>query len=146
MKKTNADDHPARYVDAYQAVVDAVGADPQGIGTGRRRLPESAQAKLVALARRKTADRYVEATKENVANRTYPRSAGLFASPYINNGPAIPANPLVVEFLRYVLQPRGPGPGVAGGRLPSTHRGGRPGVRPINCPELFRRATIGLAE
>ncbi len=93
----------ARHVDAYQQVVDAVGTDPQGIGlagAGYR----SPQAKLVALAV-EDGGPYVEATKENVANGTYP--LGRPVRFYINSGPAIPANPLVIEFLRYVLSREG---------------------------------------
>jgi phosphate transport system substrate-binding protein len=92
-----------RHADAYQQVVDAVAGDPQGIGlagAGYR----NPHAKLVALAVQDGGP-YVEATKENVANRTYP--LGRPVRFYINNGPAIPANPLVVEFLRYVLSREG---------------------------------------
>jgi phosphate transport system substrate-binding protein len=94
-----------RHVDAYQKVVDAVGADRQGIGlagAGYR----NPKAKLVALA---VADGgpFVEATKENVANLSYPLARPVRF--YINQGPAIPADPNVLEFLRYILSREGQG-------------------------------------
>ncbi|MEO6876739.1 MAG: substrate-binding domain-containing protein, partial [Opitutaceae bacterium] len=93
----------ARHADAYQQVVDAVGADLAGIGlagAGYR----SAHAKLVALARTDGGP-FVAATKENVANLTYPLARPVRF--YINDGPVIPADPNVVEFLRYVLSQEG---------------------------------------
>jgi phosphate transport system substrate-binding protein len=92
-----------RQVDAYQQVVDAVGADRQGIGlagAGYRNL----NAKLVALAVA-DGDPYVEATRENVANLSYPLARPVRF--YINHGPAIPADPNVLEFLRYILSREG---------------------------------------
>ena len=92
-----------RHVDAYQKVVDAVGADRQGIGlagAGYRNL----NAKLVALAVEEGGP-YVEATKGNVANLSYPLARPVRF--YINNGPAIPADPNVLEFLRYILSREG---------------------------------------
>jgi phosphate transport system substrate-binding protein len=92
-----------RHVDAYQKVVDAVGADRQGIGlagAGYR----NPSAKLVALAVEEGGP-YVEATKEHVADLSYPLARAVRF--YINRGPAIPANPDVVEFLRYILSREG---------------------------------------
>ena len=99
----NVEDAKSRSVDAYQEVVNAVGADRFGIGiagAGYR----SPGARLVALAVDDSGP-YVEATRENVANRSYP--LGRPVRFYINNGPAIPADPTVVEFLRYVLSREG---------------------------------------
>jgi len=93
----------ARHVDAFQKVVDAVGADRGGIGlagAGYR----SAHAKLVALAV-EAGGPLVEATRENVANLTYPLARPVRF--YIHHGPAVPANPAVVEFLRFVLSREG---------------------------------------
>jgi len=92
-----------RRVDAYQKVVDAVGSDPSGIGlsgAGYR----NPRAKLIALAV-EPGGPFVEATKENVASRRYPLARPVRF--YINNGPHLPANPAVVEFLRYVLSREG---------------------------------------
>ncbi len=92
-----------RHADAYQQVVDAVGADRQGIGlagAGYR----SSNAKLVALAV-EDGGPYVEATKENVANLSYPLARPVRF--YINSGPAMPADQNVLEFLRFILSREG---------------------------------------
>lgn len=92
-----------RHIDAYQKVVDAVGADLQGIGlagAGYR----NPHAKLVALAVEEGGP-FVEATPENVANFTYPLARAVKF--YINRGPEIPADPNVVEFLRFILSREG---------------------------------------
>lgn len=99
----NVEDAQKRYVDAYQKVVDAVGADRDGLGLAGAGYTNP-KAKLVALAS-EDGGPYVEASKENVTNRTYPLARPVRF--YIHNGPAIPANPLVVEFLRYVLSREG---------------------------------------
>ena len=92
-----------RHLDAYQQVVDAVGEDRYAIGlagAGYR----NPNAKLVALAAEEGGP-YVEATKENVEDLSYPLARPVRF--YINRGPSIPANPDVVEFLRYVLSREG---------------------------------------
>ncbi len=92
-----------RHVDAYQEVVNAVGADRFAIGlagAGYR----NPRAKLVAIAVDEGGP-FVEATRENVASRRYPLARPVRF--YINNGPAIPADPRVVEFLRFVLSRQG---------------------------------------
>ena len=92
-----------RHADAYQQVVDAVGADRLAIGlagAGYR----NPSAKLVALAMEEGGP-YVEATKANVANLTYPLARPVRF--YINCGPAIPADPVVLEFLRFILSREG---------------------------------------
>lgn len=92
-----------RHTDAYQQVVDAVGADRLAIGlagAGYR----NPNAKLVALAVEEGGP-YVEATRENVANLTYPLARPVRF--YVNRGPAIPADPNVIEFLRFILSREG---------------------------------------
>ena len=92
-----------RHIDAYQKVVDAVGADRQGIGlagAGYR----NPQAKLVALAV-EDGGPYVEATRENVANLSYPLARPVRF--YINRGPSLPADPNTLEFLRFILSREG---------------------------------------
>ncbi|SDR90445.1 substrate-binding domain-containing protein [Opitutus sp. GAS368] len=92
-----------RHVDAYQKVVDAVGADRQGIGlagAGYR----NPHAKLVALAVEE-GEPFVEATGENVANLSYPLARPVRF--YINKGSTVPANPDVIEFLRFILSREG---------------------------------------
>ena len=93
----------ARHVDAFQEVVDAVGADRGGIGLAGAGY-QNLNVKLLALAVDEGGP-YVEATRENVANLTYPLARPVRF--YINNGPALPADPRVVEFLRFVLSREG---------------------------------------
>jgi phosphate transport system substrate-binding protein len=92
-----------RTVDAYQRVVDAVASDRRGIGlsgAGYR----NPNAKLIALAERPGGP-WVEATPATIANGTYP--LGRPVRFYYNNGPHLPPDPTVVEFLRYVLSREG---------------------------------------
>ena len=92
-----------RHADAYQQVVDAVAADRNGIGlagAGYR----SPGAKLVALAA-EDGGPFIEATPENVANLSYPLARAVRF--YIHKGPAIAANPDVIEFLRFILSREG---------------------------------------
>jgi phosphate transport system substrate-binding protein len=99
----NVEDETRRYADGYQKVVDALGADRQGIaiaGAGY----QNPNAKLVALAA-EDGGPYVEATPENVASRSYPLARPVRF--YINHGPATAADPKVIEFLRYVLSREG---------------------------------------
>jgi phosphate transport system substrate-binding protein len=77
--------------------------DPGGIafcGFGHK----TPQVKAVALA---WDDRspYVELTKANVVNRTYPLTRTVYF--YINRRPGKPVNPLTAEFLRYILSTEG---------------------------------------
>ncbi|MFI5336976.1 MAG: PstS family phosphate ABC transporter substrate-binding protein, partial [Opitutales bacterium] len=99
----NVEDDKGRSVDAYQLVVDAVGADRHGIGlagAGYR----NPNVKLVALAVEEGGP-FIEPTPENVAALTYPLARPVRF--YIHNGPAIPADPKVIEFLRYILSREG---------------------------------------
>ena len=99
----NNEDAKQRYVDAYQEVVNALGANRYGIafaGAGY----SNPNVKLVALAAAEGGP-YVAATPENVANLSYPLARPVRF--YIHNGPAIAADPKVIEFLRYVLSREG---------------------------------------
>jgi phosphate transport system substrate-binding protein len=89
--------------DGYQRVIDAAGADRGGIaltGAGYR----NPAMKAVALGREEGGP-YVLPTRETVASLAYP--LGRPVRFYIHHGPAIPPNPLVIEFLRYVLSRQG---------------------------------------
>jgi phosphate transport system substrate-binding protein len=92
----------AHDVDGYQRIVDAVGADRYAIaisGAGYK----NPNAKLIAIARPGGA--FVLPTPQNVANRSYPLSRPVRF--YINNGPRVPPNPVVLEFFRYILSREG---------------------------------------
>jgi len=106
-----------KHLDGYQLVVDALAKDPGGIaltGAGYR----NPSAKLLALAVSPDGP-YIEPTEANVANRSYPLSRSVKF--YINNGPKIPADPAVVEFLRYILSREGQEQALReGGFLPLT--------------------------
>ena len=99
----NVEDATARYVDAYQKVVDAVASDRSGIGIAGAGY-HNPGAKLVALAVGPDGP-FVLPNRETIRSRTYPLSRPVRF--YINNGPKVPANPDVVEFLRYVLSREG---------------------------------------
>ena len=92
-----------RSVDAYQSVVDAVGADRYGIGIAGAGY-KNPHAKLLALAVDERGP-YIAASKDNVANRRYPLARPVRF--YLDNGPAKAADPKVIEFLRYVLSREG---------------------------------------
>ncbi len=92
-----------RHIDGYQRVVDQLALDPDGIaltGAGYR----NPNAKLLAIAVRADG-RYVHPSLANVADRSYPLARAVKF--YINDGPKIPPNPAVVEFLRYILSREG---------------------------------------
>ena len=88
-----------RHVDGYQRAVDAVATDPDGIALTVAGY-HNPQAKLVAIAIA-PGGRYVTPSRSSVADRSYPLSRSVTF--YINDGPKIPPDPAVVEFLRYVL-------------------------------------------
>ena len=88
-----------RHIDGYQRAVDAVAEDRDGVAisvAGYR----NPHAKLVAIAVA-AGGPYVPPTTASVADRSYPLSRSVTF--YINDGPKIPPDPAVVEFLRYVL-------------------------------------------
>ena len=92
-----------RTLDGYRRVIDAAGADPDSIaltGAGYRH----PNMKLVALAADEGGP-YVDATPRTVIDRTYPLSRPVRF--YINNGPVLPPDPDVIEFLRYVVSREG---------------------------------------
>ncbi|MGH8300286.1 MAG: substrate-binding domain-containing protein, partial [Steroidobacteraceae bacterium] len=91
------------HVDGYQRAVDAVAADPDGIAVTVAGY-HNPGAKLIAVAIAPGGP-YVVPTRASVADRTYPLSRSVTF--YINNGPKIPPDPAVVEFLRYVLSRNG---------------------------------------
>ena len=92
-----------KIADGYQRVIDAASTDRGAIaltGAGYR----NPMMKAVALAA-EDGGPYVEPTRENVASRRYPLARPVRF--YINHGPAIPGDPVVIEFLRYVLSREG---------------------------------------
>jgi phosphate transport system substrate-binding protein len=77
--------------------------DPQGIafcGFGHR----TSQVKALALANN-DASPYVDLTKANVVNRTYPLTRTVYL--YINRKPGTSVAPLTLEFFHYVLSRQG---------------------------------------
>jgi len=88
---------------AGDLMVRDLAADPAGIafcGFGHK----TAQVKALALA---TDERgpYVELTKSNVANRSYPLTRTVYFD--INRTPGKPLNPLLREFMHYILSREG---------------------------------------
>jgi phosphate transport system substrate-binding protein len=84
-------------------IADAVGNDRYAIGYTSFD-NRTALIKSVALA---PADNgpYIEGTRENVANRTYPLTRSIYI--FVNRDPAKGFDPTVKEFLRYVLSREG---------------------------------------
>jgi len=77
--------------------------DPDGIafsGFGHK----TAQVKALALAADEHSP-YVELTKPNVLNRSYPLTRTVYF--YVNRAPGKPVDPLLREFLRYILSREG---------------------------------------
>ncbi|MBW4050913.1 MAG: hypothetical protein HIU85_05520 [Proteobacteria bacterium] len=90
-------------INGYQRAVDAVAADRDGIAltsAGYR----NPHARLVAIAVGPGGP-YIEPTLAQVADREYPLSRAVKF--YINDGPKIAPDPVVVEFLRYILSRQG---------------------------------------
>ncbi len=88
---------------AGDLMVRDLAADPEGIafcGFGHK----TAQVKALALAADERGT-YVELTKANVTNRTYPLTRTVYF--YVNRAPGKPASPLVREFMRYILSREG---------------------------------------
>ena len=92
-----------KHVDGYQRAVDAVASDPDGIAVTVAGY-HNPQAKLVAIAETSVGP-YVEPSRATVGDRSYPLSRSVTF--YINDGPRIPPDPAVIEFLRYVLSREG---------------------------------------
>ncbi len=89
-------------LDAGQRIVDAIGADPNAIGYSSL-LYKNPNIRAVALG--PAGGPYLLPTRETIANHTYALTRSITA--YIDSGPNRPADPRVVEFLRYVLSPAG---------------------------------------
>lgn len=91
-----------RYIEADQ-ITDALARDPYGIAYNRYR-GERPSVKRIPVAET-NAGPYVQHTIENVQNRTYP----LFNQAYFYTSvpPGTKMNPMVKEFLRYVLSREG---------------------------------------
>jgi phosphate transport system substrate-binding protein len=88
---------------AGDLMVRDLAADPDGVafcGFGHK----TAQVKALALAMDERGP-YVELTKANVMNRSYPLTRTLYF--YINRAPGKPLSPVVQEFLRYILSHEG---------------------------------------
>ncbi len=86
-------------------IMDALAEDPYGIAytaiqCGRR----NPAAKPLALAAGDGGP-YIEPTKENFQNRTYPLVESIYV--YINRPPGKPVEPKLKEFLRYILSRQG---------------------------------------
>jgi phosphate transport system substrate-binding protein len=91
-----------RYIEADQ-ITDALAADPYGIGYNRFRGERPGVRRIPVAA--KDGGPYVEPTIENVQNRTYP----LFNEAYFYTDvkPGTKMNPMVREFLKFVLSQEG---------------------------------------
>jgi phosphate transport system substrate-binding protein len=89
-------------VEAKQ-VIDAISNDPNGIGYSTVGYI-TPQTKAVALAA-KDGSPYVELTMDTVRNRTYPLFDEVYF--YLNRAPGKPVDPVVKEYLRYILSREG---------------------------------------
>jgi phosphate transport system substrate-binding protein len=98
------------------SVVQGVGADPNGIGYSGMGYRTSSVRPLALAA--KDGSPYVTADPENVYAGKYPLSRLLYL--YVNRAPGQPFDPLVGEFLRYVLSKQGQEVVVKDGYLPLT--------------------------
>jgi len=91
-----------RIVEADQ-ITQALAQDPYGIAYNRFR-GERPMIKRLPVAPGAT-DAYVEHTLENIQNRTYPLSCQVYF--YTNVKPGARMDPLVVEFMHYILSQEG---------------------------------------
>lgn len=119
-----------RYIQADQ-ITDALAQDPSGIAYNRyrgerpgvRRLPVAATA----------GGPYVEHTIENVQNRTYPLYAEAYF--YTTVKPGTRMNPLVREFIRFVLSQEGQAEVMRDGKyLPLTAEVVREQLKKLDVP------------
>jgi phosphate transport system substrate-binding protein len=86
-------------------IMDALAKDPYGIAyTAIQCGKRNPQVKPLAIAANDGGP-YVEPTRENFQNRTYPLIESIYV--YINRPPGKPVEPKVREFLRYVLSRQG---------------------------------------
>lgn len=91
-----------RYIQADQ-ITDALARDPAGIAYNRYRGERPGVRRLPVAA--KAGGPYVEHTIENVQNRTYPLYSEAYFYTTVKPGEAM--NPIVKEFIRFVLSQEG---------------------------------------
>ena len=88
-----------------EQIIDALSKDPYGIAyTAPQCARKSTEVKALALAA-DAAGPFVEPTKENMANRTYPLVETIHV--YINRPPGQPVEPKLKAFLTYILSRQG---------------------------------------
>ena len=97
-----ADKNGNLVVEAKQ-VTDAIGKDPYGIGYSTISAL-SPNDKVIAVAPR-SGGPAVDLTMDSVRSRTYPLFDEVYF--YLNRGPGKPVNPLVREYLRYIVSREG---------------------------------------
>jgi phosphate transport system substrate-binding protein len=98
------------------SVVQGISADPNGIGySGMGYRTSSVKALAIAA---KDGGAYVTAEPENIYAGKYPLSRFLYL--YVNKAPNQPLDPLVREFLRYVISKQGQEVVIKDGFLPLT--------------------------
>lgn len=97
-------------------ITDALAKDRYGIGYAGLAY-KNPSVKSLPLASRDGGP-YLEGTLENVANRTYPLTRSIYI--YVNRNPKTGLDPLVREFLRYVLSQEGQQAVANSGYLPLT--------------------------
>jgi phosphate transport system substrate-binding protein len=100
-----------------ETIAAALARDPYGIAyTAAQCVRKTQQVRAVPLAERDGMP-YVEASRENMLNRTYPLVEGIYV--YINRPPGKPVDPKTKEFLKYILSRHGQEDVLAdGGYLP----------------------------
>lgn len=96
--KSNVNEQPGS-----ASVVQSVGSSVNGIGYSGIGYVTSG-VKTVPLAKA-DGQPFVEATKENALNQSYPLSRALYI--YVNKAPNKPLSPLELEFIRMVLSKQG---------------------------------------
>lgn len=88
-----------------EQIIDALAKDPYGIAyTAPQCARKSHDVKPIALAADADGP-FVEPTKENMANRTYPLVESIYV--YINRPPGQPVEPKLKAFLTYILSRQG---------------------------------------
>ena len=88
-----------------EVIIDSLAKDPYGIAyTAPQCARKSTEVKALALAMEPNGP-FVEPTKENMANRTYPLVESIYV--YINRVPGQPVEPKLKAFLTYILSREG---------------------------------------
>jgi phosphate transport system substrate-binding protein len=88
-----------------ESIIDALAKDPDGIAyTAPQCARKSTEVKALALANGANGP-FVEPTKENMENRTYPLVESIYI--YINRPPGQPVEPKLKAFLTYILSREG---------------------------------------